>query len=744
MELRRLTATFGALNNRTLVFDRGLHLIHAPNESGKTTWCAFLRAMLYGLPTRDRGPAADKNRYAPWSGAAMEGRMDLIAGGESLTILRRTRSPSAPMGTFSACYTDTDHPVPGLDALRCGQYLTGVSREVYERSAFIAQNQIPIAQSPDLERRITALMTTGEEDTSCTEAAEQLKKYLTRRRYHKTGLLPAVEEEMAALERQLSQSQSLQCQIAQAEAALPELEQQERQLSGELLIRERTVSAEQRQQLEAAQEACDAAGLRTALCRQETAGLPPLSQLAALKSAAGSVQVNRLTADSLRRRLEQRQRDTAAAQESADAFPLFAGLTAEEAQSRAEADQRTCLALRRRKKLSQALFLLSLLFLLLTALPPLLRRPIPLPLTAAGSALFLLTLAAGAILHTRARRRLLDLTAAYGSGSFTRLSDAYAAAYELLTDCQRREQEIRQRLDALTAAMAEAEEEILSAARGLDSAVSDLSQAAAAIDCGLACWNRLAEAQQEQALWNARREALAGALPEPDAAETEALAALRAHLEEVRQHLTDQRRALSAAQGQLQLTGSPASLAAALEEKRLRRDVLQGEYDAAQLALEALTRANTALQSRFAPALGKKSAKYFAKLTAGKYNTVLLNRDLAAAVQETDSPAPRPSLQLSRGAADQLYLAVRLAICDLLLPEPQSAPLILDDALSAFDDERMALALDVLLEIAQHRQILLFTCHAREGDYLCRAHPGEFRELSLTATQTRYEIGDTR
>ena len=77
MKLRQMTATFGKLSGDTLVLSPGLNLIHAPNESGKTTWCAFLRNMLYGLPTRDRKPTADKNRYAPWSGSPMQGVLEL-------------------------------------------------------------------------------------------------------------------------------------------------------------------------------------------------------------------------------------------------------------------------------------------------------------------------------------------------------------------------------------------------------------------------------------------------------------------------------------------------------------------------------------------------------------------------------------------------------------------------------------------------------------------------------------------
>lgn len=84
---------------------------------------------------------------------------------------------------------------------------------------------------------------------------------------------------------------------------------------------------------------------------------------------------------------------------------------------------------------------------------------------------------------------------------------------------------------------------------------------------------------------------------------------------------------------------------------------------------------------------------------------------------------PRALSLLSQGAGDQLYLAVRLAICRMVLPLDKAAPLILDDALANFDDTRMAAALDWLAEESRTRQILLFTCHRREGDYLRdRAH----------------------
>ena len=70
------------------------------------------------------------------------------------------------------------------------------------------------------------------------------------------------------------------------------------------------------------------------------------------------------------------------------------------------------------------------------------------------------------------------------------------------------------------------------------------------------------------------------------------------------------------------------------------------------------------------------------------------------------------ALYLSAGTVDQLYLSVRLALCHLTVP---GVPILLDDALCAFDDHRMALALEALNKLGAERQILLFSCHSREA-----------------------------
>ena len=68
MKILKMRATFGKLQSAELALGEGLNVIEAPNEGGKSTWSAFLRAMLYGINTKERdrqGYLAEKNRYQP-------------------------------------------------------------------------------------------------------------------------------------------------------------------------------------------------------------------------------------------------------------------------------------------------------------------------------------------------------------------------------------------------------------------------------------------------------------------------------------------------------------------------------------------------------------------------------------------------------------------------------------------------------------------------------------------------------
>ena len=155
---------------------------------------------------------------------------------------------------------------------------------------------------------------------------------------------------------------------------------------------------------------------------------------------------------------------------------------------------------------------------------------------------------------------------------------------------------------------------------------------------------------------------------------------------------------------------------ALLEEHRR----LTEQFEALSLAIETLREAGTELQNRFSPRLSRLAGEYFTALTGGRYTALRLDRKFRGTVLQEGEVTPREDAFLSTGALDQMYLALRLAVCTLALDGGEPCPLILDDALVNFDPERTGYALKLLEELAQTRQVVLLSCrHLSEAEGGC-------------------------
>ena len=716
MDILHLTATFGRLEHQELTLSPGLNVLYAPNETGKSTWGAFIRTMLYGLSTRERGPLADKNRFAPWSGAAMQGRMDVSAEEGAYTLLRDTKRVSSPMGEFSCTYTGTATPVDGITAQNAGEALLGVPREVFERSAFIGQNALAVDQDAELERRIAALITTGEEDTSYSQSYERLKKQLNRRKHNKTGLIPALEREIDDLQLSLRDLDALESQARQAQNALGELEQQaaalRQQAASWQALEQQSRAAEY---AKAAQNA-DEAARRAALLEESAAGLPDGQGLALLEGQAAALQEDLSGLAQQRREAEQARQAAESAREALAAHPLY---PADEVGLRQRAD-----AIAPEKNPTVLLPIFTAGIIVIAGVLVFLFRADPLPfwIFTAMAVLGIVTTASAVTL----RRRAITERQKFAEAQRVKL-EAQIAEYLPLREQEARLQAEARRLDDAADSADDTCRRRLAAllaqVRTFEPAVTDLSGAQIALASVRRRLTELTAARQQareaalyrDALQKPDRPVAAAAMPSVPALSKEDV---DTELVRVQARLTAERSRLDTLTGQIRSLDRSSDLQDQLAQKREQLSSLQAEYDAITLAMDALTQANTTLQNRFSPALGARAAEIFSAITAGRYDKVLLSRDFSLSAEMAGDPVGRSIRLLSQGAADQLYLAVRLAICDMVLPVEKRVPLILDDALVSFDDDRLRAALDYLLAESEKRQILLFTCQKREMDYL--------------------------
>ena len=721
MDILHLTGTFGRLDHDELTLSPGLNLLYAPNESGKSTWGAFIRTMLYGLSTRERGPLADKNRYAPWNGAPLQGRMDVSANGESYTLLRETRRAASPMGEFTCTYTGTATPVPDITGQNTGETLLGVPREVFERSAFIGQNALTVEQDAELERRIAALITTGEEDTSYTESCDRLKKQLNRRRHNKTGLIPALERDIDQLHGALRELDALNAQAHQSRQELDALERRAADLRRQTAQWQTLAQQERVTAYRQAEQAALAAQAQADALTSGGDPLPDDATLSLLEGQAAALPSELSALTEKRRAAEDAVAATQQAQERWQQHPLYPAAEPELRQRAA------AIVPEKAPSLFVPLFSGSLV-VAATVLAFLLRSRGPLPFC-----LYLVTAGLGVIstlLAVKFRRQAIVERQRFA----TRQRDALEAQIaEYLPLCQQAadDAETARRAQALADDAEDAcrrrLRELLTQLRVYAPAVTDLSGAQLSLSALRRRKTELADSQRrarEAALYrDALRRQLTeqelSAPPVPDTPlPTQSYEQVAAELAQVQSLLTQERTRFDMLTGRIRSLDRSSDLESQLTQKQEQLQALQDEYDAIALAMDALTQANTVLQNRFSPALGARAAEIFSAITGGRYDKVLLSRDFSLSAEMAGDPVSRSVRLLSQGAADQLYLAVRLAICDMVLPGDKRVPLILDDALVTFDDDRLRAALDYLLAESHRRQILLFTCQKREADYL--------------------------
>lgn len=667
LRILQANATYGKLNQAQLSLQSGLNVICAPNEGGKSTWSRFLLTMFYGLNTRQRGELADKNRFQPWNGSPMQGRLQLAVGEDVLTLSRRTQRADSPMGVFSCTYAGTDTPARGLDALRCGETLLGVPQSVYQRCAFISSGSMAIDADADLERRINALISTGEEKISFSQAESRLKRQLHQRKYNRSGAIPLLESEIASLSSAQAEVQDL----AERETSL---RQQLRQ------VQEAQVTLRAAQQQEAQQRIAEKQRLFQSL--PDSAALQSINeQLGAVRSMGEQVQ---------------QARDAAAAQEQT-------------IQAQLQELSRNPLHPMTKPELEAQLQIQP------PAPPQVAQLLISLALGLCGG---------GFLWYEIGQSQLLWLCAAcavtaLAAGNFLRLLIQRIRRQQVRRRELQRQEELRKLADSYLPMLEKLEEQrsllqqrqqaVADSEQRLRATLADLLTVVQKWDTGVHTPTDVRRFVQQM---TQRREELTEEIRQ---AQADALHAQTPDADGSAARLQQQ---IAQVQGQLAALGGAEDAPQRIARKQEQLHRLQGEYDSLALALDVLRSANTTLQNRFSPELGRRAAEIFADMTGSPWSHILLDREFRLSAEAGSDPTRRSVQLLSSGTADQLYLAVRLAICEMVLPAEQNAPLILDDALLTFDDERLHKTLDYLVRLGEQRQILLFSCQSREADYL--------------------------
>ncbi len=186
-------------------------------------------------------------------------------------------------------------------------------------------------------------------------------------------------------------------------------------------------------------------------------------------------------------------------------------------------------------------------------------------------------------------------------------------------------------------------------------------------------------------------------------------------LDEERGRLLERQNALRGGEGGAPLRAREAALRDTLHD-------LSRRWMVPALARELLLTAKARFEEEGRQGVMRFAGDIFASITGGEYTGVAasLEGESFAALHKSGERRD-PERQLSQGAREQMYLALRLAYVKNHAAKAEPLPLVMDDILVNFDPQRAARAAETLADFAVENQILFFTCHPATANLLLDA-----------------------
>ncbi|MEA1951665.1 MAG: hypothetical protein U9N87_09780, partial [Planctomycetota bacterium] len=175
-----------------------------------------------------------------------------------------------------------------------------------------------------------------------------------------------------------------------------------------------------------------------------------------------------------------------------------------------------------------------------------------------------------------------------------------------------------------------------------------------------------------------------------------------------------------------------AEAVATLESRRAELHAAVDRWAPLVLAESLMNGAIASFEQEHQPKMLQSVSELFSEMTLGRYLGVHRRLDESdTLLADAANGSVKEPAELSTGTREQLYLAIRLAYVRHYCRGSEPLPLVMDDVLVNFDDERAAQTLDALIKIAADAQIIFLTCHRQTAE-LIRSRLPEIKPIELS------------
>lgn len=214
--------SFGKLHNLDLDLGEGLFVIEGPNESGKSTLAAFFRFMFYGFSSHGDGAASPRRHRVSWDDGRADGYL-IVRSEEGRFRIERTCERVSEDGYQENCAIvnlETGEAVGYRTA--AGEWFFSVPEEAFGETAFFGQMQDIAVNGKKMQDAIDNIIFSGAERMNILRAHRRLKEAgnVLLRRDGRDGILVELKAQRAEKEERLEEVIRQKEALLEKEAAL--------------------------------------------------------------------------------------------------------------------------------------------------------------------------------------------------------------------------------------------------------------------------------------------------------------------------------------------------------------------------------------------------------------------------------------------------------------------------------------------------------------------------------------------
>ncbi len=761
-------SSFAGIKDLKLDFCDGLNIIYGNNEDGKTTVMAFIKMMFYG--SERGGSSLSKNirkKYTPWDNSSMAGSIDFEHGGKKYRLEKEFRASNSTDKTTLYDLRLSEGKAVSSDV---GTEFFGLSLSAFERSVFIGQFGFPENDSDaegEISAKLSNLALTGDENISFDAVNSRLQKAKLAL-MSKSGRAGAydkniktaseTQEKILLLLEQRRELEEKKERTTRLEAEISDLQKNAQELNNKISSEQDIRNAQKLTRLLELKEELDK--LNKTLTLSDGAVIDEM-YLRKLKFCISKVETAKAKVSSKENEIALLNKSIEAGlnppeNATKENSQILGGeiaelnLTINQKTADCEAlktklyslEEELPKASKTRKKINAPLLISGCAILLVFAV--LTVYNLILGVTGIGIGFIISVLSfilkpidnkpsqkikeeietlTNTLSNLETEKNTASLKLANTSAKLEAINAALNATAAVLENQQKMLDTAKSELGELIEAE-NSENEVLIKLFSLYKPVNSLDEVLASLDEITAKTENQNKIKTELSVYlnelggisyETAREKL-NEISNSESLQTEDFEALKAKYSEITDVISDKKSIVAALKAETKALGSVSQnieeLKKQLNSLKLKIAEQKDFCDLLDLASITLAESFAEIHSSYGAVLEREAAEIFTQLTNGKYKDMYISKSFGIDVGETNTFGRRDIAYLSSGAADQGYLSLRLALSSLMSQNGERLPVLLDDSLAQYDDNRTKTALEFLKAYSNTQQVIMFTCHS--------------------------------